>query len=139
MELVPHRLHIEIEYYNNKNDLSRDILRFILIWGRRFAEADSNIREELDLYIQLCSLETNCGTLAVLAATLANGGCAGVCGVKLLAWTFIVIAVLEPSVMNADVRMGSWGEIVPNSDSLMLLIRVVRLGRRMTGCVVVSV
>ncbi|GMR60675.1 hypothetical protein PMAYCL1PPCAC_30870 [Pristionchus mayeri] len=33
-----------------------------------------NLREELELYFQLCSLECNCETLAVMAATLANGG-----------------------------------------------------------------
>ncbi|KJH44035.1 glutaminase [Dictyocaulus viviparus] len=39
-----------------------------------FPTGTKSLREELELYFQLCSLETNCDTLAVMTATLANGG-----------------------------------------------------------------
>ncbi|CAD6190885.1 unnamed protein product [Caenorhabditis auriculariae] len=35
---------------------------------------NTNLQDTLDLYFQICSIETNCDTLAVMAATLANGG-----------------------------------------------------------------
>ncbi|XP_026669895.1 glutaminase liver isoform, mitochondrial isoform X2 [Ceratina calcarata] len=34
----------------------------------------SNLRDIMDFYFQCCSMEANCDTMAVMAATLANGG-----------------------------------------------------------------
>ncbi|KAI1707386.1 glutaminase domain-containing protein [Ditylenchus destructor] len=39
-----------------------------------FQSASVNIQDTLDLYFQLCSIKTNTESLAVMAATLANGG-----------------------------------------------------------------
>uniref|UniRef100_A0A914WQN2 glutaminase n=1 Tax=Plectus sambesii TaxID=2011161 RepID=A0A914WQN2_9BILA len=50
-----------------------------------FPETRNQVRDVLDFYFQLCSLEGNCESLAVMAATLANGGVCPLTSEKCLA------------------------------------------------------
>ncbi|CAJ0959639.1 unnamed protein product, partial [Mesorhabditis belari] len=49
-------------------------LSYYMKENKCFPDGIRSLREELDLYFQLCSIEASCETLAVMAATLANGG-----------------------------------------------------------------
>ncbi|WP_066375486.1 glutaminase A, partial [Anabaena sp. CA = ATCC 33047] len=54
-----------------------------------FGMIDQNIEEALDLYFQQCAVMVNCRDLAIMAATLANGGINPITGEQAVEKTYI--------------------------------------------------
>ncbi|ETN74980.1 glutaminase A [Necator americanus] len=77
---------------------------------------DTHLQDTLDLYFQLCSIETNCDTLAVMAATLANGGVNPMNGERVInnrclpfRSTFLFVGLPAKSGVSGDMIM-----VIPN-------------------------
>lgn len=51
--------------------------------NRCFPE-QTNLRDLVDFYLQICSIEGNCDAVAVMASSLANGGINPLTGARLL-------------------------------------------------------
>ena len=49
-------------------------LAYFMRENKCFPSSACDIRTVLDFYLQICSLEMNCESMSVMAATLANGG-----------------------------------------------------------------
>lgn len=48
--------------------------------GKKAFPANTNIQHTLELYFQCCSLETDCNSIAIAGATIANGGVCALTG-----------------------------------------------------------
>ena len=70
---VGHRLHVDMAVFVSERSTghrNRAIAHLMLNFGM----IEANVDEALDLYFQQCAILVNCRDLAVMAATLANGG-----------------------------------------------------------------
>ena len=64
-------------------------LAYLMRENKCFPSSDCDIPTVLDFYLQICSLEMNCESMSIMAATLANGGICPTTGERVLGKTSV--------------------------------------------------